>query len=469
MEQAFGQAEYFDQTTLHPLGLTALLALGLLLVALPRRWALLPVIVMACFVAPAQRIMIVGLNFDLMRMLVLIGFARVVVRGEIRTLKWKPLDTAVTAWALAGTLAYTILWQSTDALVYQMGWKVFDGLFAYAVFRALVRDWADVRRAALAFAVVSVPVAMAFAVERATGRNAFAALGGVPEITVERNGRLRCQGAFAHPILAGVFWASVLPMMGALWFSGLRWRWAAVVGLVCGLGIIMASASSTPLSAVILAGAAFAMWPLRDHMKAIRWGTLALLTALHLSMKNPVWHLLARVDFVGGSTGWHRFFLMDEFIRQVGQWWAVGMRGLLHEDLFDITNQYVLEGIDGGLITLGLFVWIIVRAFAGAGRLRKVSAVRTGEALMAWGLGVALWVHVTSFIAVSYFGQIKALWALQLAIVASMDPGKAAVARLTVGKRAGRSAPGRGPEPVRPLPATGDGAGGVMGARSRVA
>lgn len=422
METAFGQAEYFDQTTLHPLGLAAMLALGLLLLALPRRWALLPVIVMACFVAPAQRIVVVGLNFDLMRVLVLIGFARVVARSELRGLRWKPLDTAVTCWAVVGTITYTLLWQSTDALIYQLGWKIFDGLFAYALFRALVRDWADVRRTALAFAVVSVPVALAFGVERATGRNAFSVLGGVPEITVERNGRLRCQGAFAHPILAGVFWASVLPMMGALWFSEMRWRWVAVVGVTCGTGIILASASSTPVSAVILGGLAFAMWPLREHMRSIRWGVLALLVALHLSMKAPVWHLLARVDFVGGSTGWHRFYLMDEFIRQIGVWWALGMKGLLHEDLFDITNQYVLEGINGGLVTMGLFVWMLVRGFGGVGRLWRASMERRGDALLAWGLGVALWVHATSFIAVSYFGQIKTLWALQLAIVASLAP-----------------------------------------------
>ena len=43
-----------------------------------------------------------------------------------------------------------------------------------------------------------------------------AAMGGVPEITVVREGRLRCQGAFAHPILAGCFWAEQLPLIAAL-------------------------------------------------------------------------------------------------------------------------------------------------------------------------------------------------------------------------------------------------------------
>lgn len=427
MENPIGQAEYFDQTTLHPLGLVALIGLGLLLVALNRRWALLPVIVMACFVAPAQRIVVAGLNFDLMRMLILIGFARVVVRGEIVDIRWKPLDTVVTLWAVVGTVMYTILWQSSSALIYQLGWRIFDGLFAYIVFRALVRDWADVRRAILVFVAVSVPVAIAFAIEHATARNAFSVLGGVPAVTVERNGRLRCQGAFAHPILAGVFWATLLPMMGALWFSGEKWRWAAVVGVFCGLGIVLASASSTPVSGVILGAIAFAMWPLRRYMRSIKWGAVVLLVALHLSMKAPVWHLLARVDFVGGSTGWHRFYLMDEFVRQIERWWLAGMMELLQEDLFDITNQYVLEGITGGILTLLLFVWIIVRAFSGVGRLWRVCSVRNGDAWLAWSLGVALWVHATTYIAVSYFGQIKTLWALQLAIIGSMMPMKYAV------------------------------------------
>ena len=386
---------------------------------------MLPIIVMACFIAPGQRIAIFGLNFDLIRMLVLIGFFRVIVRSELVALRWKPMDTIVVAWAVTATILYTVLYQTPEALIYQLGAKIFDGAFAYFVLRCLVQTWDDVRRTMLVFVIVSIPVSIAFLFEQATARNVFSIFGGVPEITVMRNDRLRCQGAFAHPILAGVFWAAIQPMILGLWFAGARYKPLALVGLFCSTVIVLTCASSTPLSGMILGGVAWAFWPLRARMQQVRWGLAALLVVLHFAMKNPVWFLFAKVDFVGGSTGWHRFFLMDEFIKQIGAWWAVGMKELLHEDLFDITNQYVLEGINGGLLSMMLFIWIIARAFSGVGRLWRVEQRSRANQVMAWAMGVTMFVHVTSFFAVSYFGQINILFTMHLAMIASLAPGLA--------------------------------------------
>lgn len=441
MDTPFGHAEYFDQTTLHPLGLTALLVLGSILLLIHRRWAMLPIIVMACFIAPGQRIAIFGLNFDLIRMLVLIGFFRVIVRSELVALRWKPMDTMVVAWAVTSTLLYTALYQTPEALIYQLGAKIFDGAFAYFVLRALIQDWDDIRRTMVVFVVVSIPVAVAFLFERATARNVFSIFGGVPEITVMRNDRLRCQGAFAHPILAGVFWSAVQPLLVGLWFAGAKYKPLAIVGLTCSTIIILNCASSTPLSGMILGVVAWAFWPLRARMQQVRWGLAGLLLVLHFAMKNPVWFLFAKVDFVGGSTGWHRFFLMDEFIKQIGAWWAVGMKELLHEDLFDITNQYVLEGINGGLLSMMLFIWIIVRAFGGVGRLWRAERRSRANQIMAWGMGVTLFVHVTSFFAVSYFGQINILFSMHLAMIASLAPGLAPAPALVPAAGPRRAAP----------------------------
>lgn len=443
METAFGSAEYFGQTHIHPLGLAAVIVLGLAMIAAPRRWAVAPVIVMACFIAPAQRVAIAGLNFDLLRIMMIFGFVRVIARGELKGMSWRPMDTAVAAWAIVGTLTYSILWQTMNDLVNRLGALVFDGLFAYLVFRALIRSWDDLRTALTAFAVVSAPVAAFFVVEHLTGRNLFSVLGGVPEITMERDGRLRCQGAFAHPILAGVFWAAVLPMLGAMILQGARSKMLAVLGAGCSIVIILMCASSTPVSAVILAAFAFFVWPARRHMRWIRWGLVVALFLLHLVMKQPVWHLLARIDFVGGSTGYHRFLLIDAAIRHIGQWWLLGTKELFDEELFDITNEYIYQGINGGLATMLLFVAIIAYGFQGVGRLWRAWATDRPRAIMAWAMGVALFVHVTSFFAVSYFGQIKALWAMQLAMIASLAPLTNApeAARTASARRAGAASP----------------------------
>ena len=75
--------EYVGQTLLHPLGLVAALVLGVLMLILPRRTAVLPMIAMACFLAPVQRLVILGLDLNLLRILMLFGWVRLLVRGEL--------------------------------------------------------------------------------------------------------------------------------------------------------------------------------------------------------------------------------------------------------------------------------------------------------------------------------------------------------------------------------------------------
>ncbi len=77
------QQEFFNQTTLHPVGvaLTGLLALGMLF--LPRRSAAVTLLLMACFMASGQRLALASLDFTLMRILILVEWTRLLARGEL--------------------------------------------------------------------------------------------------------------------------------------------------------------------------------------------------------------------------------------------------------------------------------------------------------------------------------------------------------------------------------------------------
>ncbi|MHC4082292.1 MAG: hypothetical protein ACYSU2_13335, partial [Planctomycetota bacterium] len=55
---------WFNQTTLHPLGVVAIVLLGVATILVPRRYALVPALILACFVAPAQRIVLASLDFN---------------------------------------------------------------------------------------------------------------------------------------------------------------------------------------------------------------------------------------------------------------------------------------------------------------------------------------------------------------------------------------------------------------------
>jgi hypothetical protein len=416
--------EYYGQTTIHPIGLVAVMLLGMAMLLLPRRYAVIPMIVMACFISPAQRIVILGADFNLIRIMVVFGFLRLLLRSEFEGLVMRPMDWLLIVWAATNTVAYTILHMSSAALVNRLGFS-FDAIGLYFLFRCLIRSWQDVDRVVLGFILISIPVALFFLLERSTGRNLFSVFGGVPEITLVREGRLRCQGPFPHAIMAGCFWAAVLPLICAWWWRGPGSRILAAMGVAACAVIIIACASSTPVLAVLSGALAWSLYRYRSWLRAICWTGLGVLVLLHLVMLKPVWHLIARVSAVGGSTGHHRYKLIDAAVNHIGEWWLFGTDSTAHwgRGLQDLTNHYVLEGVRGGLLTLALFVALIVLAFRRVGYLQRAADV-TGEKyprMLAWGLGVVLFVHVTSFFGVSYFGQIMMVWFLTLAMTGAVQ------------------------------------------------
>jgi hypothetical protein len=416
------QSNWYGQTTLHPVAMVMTIVLGAAILVLPRAWSVVPFLVLACFVSPAQRIVVASLDFNLVRILVLVAWARVAMRGEYRAMRWCLADTLVVLYAISGTIIFTIQQMDVSAFTYRVG-SMYDVIGLYFVFRWLIRDWDDVHRVVLAICVIAVPVAAFFLVEKSTQRNMFAVFGGVAEFTWIRNGRLRCQGAFAHAILAGCFWAALMPLMAAQLWRGSLARILGAIGLASGLIVVICCSSSTPLSAVILGVFGCGMFFVRRWMRWVCAGTVLLLIILHMVMIAPVWHLIARIDLVGGSTGWHRFHLIDQAIRRFDEWAVLGTTSTNHwgEGLFDVTNQYVLEGVRGGFLTLVIFVAIIWVSYRNVGVLWRRAQPSLPGQIAAWSLGVGLFVHTTSFIAVSYFGlQVDMVWYLNLAMIASL-------------------------------------------------
>jgi hypothetical protein len=301
------------------------------------------------------------------------------------------------------------------------------------------------RRVLRQFAWLVVPVAISMLVEKGSGKNPFAVLGGVPPETLVREGVLRCQGPFAHPILAGAFGTALLPLFLGLWWQG-RHRGEALLG-VLSAGVIAGTAgSSGPLMAAAAGIVGLALWPLRGHMRWVRWGLGLTLVGLHVAMAAPVWFLLARVGIFGGSTGYHRAILIDHAVRNFPSWWLMGTPTTANWGyyMFDVTNQYVLIGVQGGVFTLLLFLGIIMRCFGTVGRaVRSRASVRLvdrgskdqnvngqswADAKMAWALGASLMVHVVNYISVPYFDQNTVCWYLLLAMIATWPQLESAAA-----------------------------------------
>jgi hypothetical protein len=79
----------------------------------------------------------------------------------------------------------------------------------------------------------------------------------------------------------------------------------------------------------------------------------------------------------------------------------------------------VAEGVTGGLVTLILFVYLLIVAVKtiGSGSLRPFSRSRQW---FIWCLCVSVLGHCSAFFGVGYFGQIRMLLYLTLAITAAI-------------------------------------------------
>ena len=420
----------FGQTVIHPVAFGFTVAMGIALLLLRRQRAAVPLVLVASFLPVEQRIVVGGLDFDMIRLMILFGWTRLLLRGEAKDLR--PLgrvDWIFIAWMASGSLFYVLRELDLSAVIYRCG-VMFDAFGMFFLFRALVRDEQDVRRVAAALAWMCVVTGGFMTVEKLTGRNFFSVLGGVEPFSIVRDGMIRAQGSFSHPIMAGTFGATTLPLI-----IGLAWDRKAYVTVGAGVAgavlVTLAASSSGAVMALMVAIVGLALWPFREQMRSIRWGIVVVLLILHNIREKPVWHLIGRLSDLMGGDGYHRVALIDGFLGHWSSWILRGTDSTAEWGwgLQDLTNQFVYEGVQGGLVTLIIFIALLVYAFANvaigmrrARRRRGISRdVRTRGEFFAWCLGCSLAAHLMVWISVSYFGQMTVLLYALFAMIASLS------------------------------------------------
>ena len=433
-------------TPLNGLSLAILLLAVTLILALPRRWAPLPLLLGTFYLTLGQGVEVGPFNLFSIRVLLVAGLVRVVMRSERVSGGLVGLDKLMIAWCAWAVACTVFRADPPTALKANLGIAVNAGA-SYYLLRTFCSSIDDVRRLCAIAIFLLAPVALEMYIEQLTAHNIFSALGGVAESPQVREGRLRASGPFAHAILAGTIGAVCAPLAIALWRTS---RLLSITGIVACVSMIIASASSGPAASGAFAMLALMAWRLRLHMRGVRWISFAGLAALAASMQAPVYYLIARIDIAGGSTGWYRARLIESASEHLDEWWLAGTDFTRHwmatgidDEHADIANQYLFMGVSGGLVLMLLFMAILVTAFRYVG-----AAVRApgsgGEQFLAWALGASLFAHATTFISVAYFDQSFVSLYLTLAMIVAAGSPAALKARAEQPAGAGRL-------PVRPL------------------
>ena len=413
-------------TPLTPVGLTLLTMALLAVLLLRRQWAPVPILILTCYVPLSQGVLLGPFNFFSIRLLILAALLRVLLRREHSEVVHSPLDRVMVAWSIWALAASAFRTDPIATLTYNGG-LVFNTAGIYFILRVFCRNLEDAIFLCRVVAWLLVPVALAMAYEQLATTNLFSFLGGVPITPEIREGRPRAQGPFAHAILAGTVGAVMLPVCLALWN---RHRGSALVGSLASVVMVFASASSGPLMSAMLAILGLLMWRGRSHMRAMRWMAVTVYLLLATVMSSPPYYLIARIDLSGGSTGWHRARLIESSFEHIGEWWLAGTDYTRHwmptgvpwtPNHTDLTNHYLVMGVQGGLPLLLLFILLLAKGFSIVGQsVRATQEAQPERAFFCWALGASLFAHAATCISVTYFDQSVVFLYFTLAAIAGI-------------------------------------------------
>lgn len=410
-----------SETILHPAVALALLLACVLILRLPRKRAVIPLILAAFLIPRGQEIYLLGLHWYVLRIIILTGLVRLVKSRFQIAGGMNAVDKTFILWA-SYRVSAIILTNWPNGVAEQAAFWI-QALCGYFLLRHLIQDQGDIACAAQALAVVAVILGPCMLIEHVRSVNIFGYLGGAPLTPDVRNGTIRSQATFGHSILAGSFGATLVPLFFWLWKGG-KGKALAAAGMAGATLMMLMSNSSTPVLAWAAGVGALFLWPIRKHMRSVRWGLVLTLAILAMVMKAPVWFVVSHVNVIGGSGGYDRALLIDTFMRHWRDWWLIGtnQNGNWGYDMWDQSNQFVAEGELGGLVTFVCFIGVISRSFGKLGNMRKLVA-RSRQWLL-WSLGSVMLAHIFAYFGVAYWDQTQLWWFAFLAMISAATLGR---------------------------------------------
>src|SRR5262249_51475474 len=131
-----------NQSDVTPVALLAVLVMASLIWALPRRFAVCPLLVMVCLMPLGQQLVLFGLHFYLFRLLLLVGAARVMARHEAAAVKWTGADRLFIWWVLVSVIFGTMSKLTPEHFVNRLG-DAYNALGCYFFIRCVIVDFED--------------------------------------------------------------------------------------------------------------------------------------------------------------------------------------------------------------------------------------------------------------------------------------------------------------------------------------
>jgi hypothetical protein len=204
-------------------------------------------------------------------------------------------------------------------------------------------------------------------------------------------------------------------------------NWRNLTYILSGMILLgaLSSMSSGPWVMVIMAVLCLALEKCKHWAKPLLIFFVISCIGTGIISNRPFYHvILSRLNPIGGSW-WHRAKLVDVAIENIDEWWLVGYGGhdpgwgqFLGSDHTDVTNQFILHGVQYGMLGVIALCVVLASAFSNLNRLHNSTQHPQTESL-AWALGSSIFAVTVVFMSVSFFGQMLNLFYCFLGMIGS--------------------------------------------------
>lgn len=282
-------------------------------------------LVLALMMPPEVRIDFAGQNLYSYRIGWLIFLPWVVFKLLRDKFNWQMHDLLLAAGSSWITFSMVMIYGIERGLPSGLGITL-DLIVPYFIARVAIRNFHDLRRTLIALAPIFFAFAILLPVEaylqerfiRDTAAAIFGGLGtseyGMSSAFLvasdTRYGLLRATGPFSHPILAGTFFASLMPLY---YWSGVR-GWPRLLGAGAGCFAVFTLSSAALLALVMFCIMAaydyfrrnitFLSWPLFIYC------TASLAVVIHLLSENGLISVIIRYTLTP-QTGYYRLLIWE--------------------------------------------------------------------------------------------------------------------------------------------------------------
>jgi hypothetical protein len=364
---------------------------------------------------PPYRIFLIFAFFDV---------AVSVLRGNLRLVWPDLLILGAVGWICFAIFQTTPMPASAVASIAQ----TLDMAVAYLFVRIAFRSLSDVRVFLLLFlpglAITSAVIAVEAISHKPFMQSTFAKLTGAstPLRYDYRLGLLRARGPFPHPILAGIFIASFLPLY---WLSGLR-KGAWVLGVLAAIGAFFSVSSAALLSLAMGAGLVAYNWA-SERIAFLTWRLFLIVIAMvvvviELGTNSGTFNLMMQFGALNTTSAYNRVLIWEYGSQNVLQrpWFGLGYADWDRPGwmMGSVDHYWLLLAMQFGIVSpvlLGLaLIW------GGVALIQRTMVANFTDARLQRGLIFAMAVYAIAAISVSLWLQAQVWFFVLIAMVVSI-------------------------------------------------